>query len=308
MPVLRRHLQERKTAPAAASTSSAFSVASGLLPQCANPKCSSGWIKLWRSRQVPVLEGKWACSEACMQVLVRIAVTREAVDQITEALIHQHRIPLGLMLLSRGVITQPQLKKALAAQKKEGEGRLGEWLVRQKAASEDDVVRALSSQWNCPVLSPEPHDPALLAGSFPRLMVDSFGAVPLRLAGRQLLYVAFEDRIDRCLVLAVERMLGLRVEPCVMRESEFRLVRQQMLRAQFPKTRLLEAVNVRGVVHAFTSMIEERKAVRSQIVRVGDAFWLRTWIRTAQQDQAILPGIDEVEDMVCSLQSATDVA
>jgi hypothetical protein len=213
---------------------------------------------------------------------------------------HQHRVPLGLVLLSRGVITPQQLRKALAAQKKAGEGRLGEWLVRQKAAGEEDVARALSAQWNCPVLAAEPHDPAAMASTFPRVMMDAFGAVPLRVAGRRLLYVAFEDKIDRCLVLAAERMLGLKVEAGVMRETEFRGLRQQMLRAQFPKTRLLEAANIRGVVHAFTAMIEERKAVRAQIVRVQDFFWLRVWHKPGQS-QDVLSSVEEVEDMVCTL-------
>ena len=275
--------------------------ASGLLPHCGNTKCGSGWMKLWRSRQVPVLEGKWACSQACMWELVHNAVLREAADQNAQRTIHQHRMPLGLVMFSRGWITQLQLRKALAAQKKAGEGRLGEWLVRQKAASEEDVARALSAQWNCPMLGAEAHDPAQMASAFPRIMIDTFAVLPLRLAGRQLLYVAFEDRIDRCLVLAVERMLGLKVEAGVMRESEFAGLRQQVLRAQFPKIRLLEAANMRGVVHAFTALIEERKAVRSQIVRVQDFFWLRIWSRSAQQSQGSLPGVEEVEDMVCTL-------
>jgi hypothetical protein len=278
--------------------------ASALLPHCGNAKCRSGWMKLWRSRQSPVLEGKWACSQACMQEIAKAAILREAKEhnsQGPQKAAHQHRIPLGLVLLSRGVITQEQLRKALEAQKQAGTGRLGEWLIRQKAVDEEQITRALSAQWNCPVLMGTPHDPVAMAPAFPRLLVDSFGAVPLRLAGRELLYVAFEDRIDRCLALAVERMLGLRVEAGVLRESEFRRVQQDLLRAPFPKTRLLEAANMRGLIHAVTAMIEERKAVHSQIVRVYDYFWLRIW-RNPRGSRA-LPAAEDVEDMVCSLAS-----
>jgi len=281
---------------------------SALLPQCGNVKCRSGWMKLWRSRQSPVLEGKWACSQDCMQEIVLTAVLREAAEansHSAQKAAHQHRVPLGLVLLSRGVITQEQLRKALEAQRKAGAGRLGEWLIRQKAADEQQVTRALSAQWNCPVLTGTPHDPALMASAFPRLLIDSAGAVPLRLAGRELLYVAFEDKIDRCLVLAVEQMLGMKVEAGVLRESDFRRVQQDALRASFPKTRLLEAVSMRGLVHAITSMIEERKAVRSQIVRVHDYYWLRIWRNPpVTGDRRILPAVEDVEDLVCSIAAS----
>lgn len=265
-------------------------------------------MKLWRSRQSPVLEGNWACSAACMQEIVRAAILREAGElssHSSQKVAHQHRVPMGLVLLSRGIITQEQLRKSLEAQKKAGTGRLGEWLIRQNAADEEQVTRALSAQWNCPVLTGAPHDPALMASAFPRLLIDSVGAVPLRLAGRELLYVAFEDKIDRCLVLAVEQMLGLKVEAGVLRESDFRHVQQDALRAAFPKTRLLEAANMRGLVHAITSMIEERKAVRSQIVRVHDYYWLRIWRNPpVTGDRRVLPAVEDVEDLVCSIAAS----
>ena len=258
-------------------------------------------MKLWRHRQVPVLEGKWACSKECMWEMTHRAVLGET-DQDTAIVHYRHRVPLGLLLLSRGTITQAQLRRALAAQKKAGEGRLGEWLVRQQSAKEDDIARVLSAQWNCPVLAAAPHDSAAMANVFPRILIDTFGVVPLRVAGKHLLYVAFEDRIDRSLVLAAERMLGLKVEAGVMRDAEYHNARQQMMRAQFPKTRLLAAENIRGMVHAFTALIEERKAVRSQIVRVHDYFWLRIW-RENSENWHPSRSTEEVEDMVCTLAS-----
>lgn len=277
---------------------------SELLPQCGNRKCRSGWMKLWRGRQGPVLDGEWACSPACMWEIAQAAVLREAGEPNTSRPGHQHRVPIGLVLLSRGVITQEQLRKALDAQRKERAGKLGEWLVRQKAIDEAHVARALSAQWNCPVLAGGPYNPVAMAPAFPRLLIDSLGAVPLRTAGREILYVAFEDKIDRCLVLAIERMLGLKVEAGVLRDAEFAQARQAILRAPFPKTRLLEVANMRGLVHAVTTELEERKPSGSRILRVGDHFWLRIWRRAAASEgRNVLPAAEDVEDLVCSLAS-----
>lgn len=275
-----------------------------LLPQCGNRKCGSGWMKLWRGRQGPVLDGEWACSPACMWEIAQAAILREAGEPNASRPGHQHRVPIGLVLLSRGVITQEQLRKALDAQRKERAGKLGEWLVRQKAIDEAHVARALSAQWNCPVLAGGPYNPAAMAPAFPRLLIDSLRAVPLRTAGREILYVAFEDKIDRCLALAIERMLGLKVEAGVLRDAEFAQARQAILRAPFPKTRLLEVANMRGLVHAVTTELEERKPSRSRILRVGDYFWLRIWRRAAGSDgPSVLPAAEDVEDLVCSLAS-----
>jgi hypothetical protein len=236
-----------------------------------------------------------------MQEMVREAIRRES-EGNSQRTFHQHRIPLGLILLSRGIITQEQLRKALEAQRRAGTGRLGEWLIRHKAADDSHIARALSAQWNCPALASMPHDPAAMASAFPRLLIDTFGIVPLRMAGRKLLYVAFKDRVDRCLVLAGERMSGLKVEPGVLRDSEFYHAHAEALRTQFPKTRLLEAANARGLAHAFTAMIEERKPLHSQIVRIHDYYWLRLWRNSIPvEDAPRLPAMDEVEDMICSV-------
>ena len=74
------------------------------------------------------------------------------------------------------------------------------------------MTRALGLQWSCPVLGLEYHDAEALTVLLPRLFVDAFGALPLRVAAGRLLYLGFEDRLDPVVALAVERMSGLRVE------------------------------------------------------------------------------------------------
>ncbi len=134
---------------------------------------------------------------------------------------HRHRIPLGLVMLEQGWITSGQLRQALDAQRVAGAGRLGHWLVRQQGVSEQLVTRALGLQWSCPVLPLEFHDAEALTVLVPRLFVDAFGALPLRVAAGRLLYLGFEDRLDPVVALAVERMSGLRVESGLVQESLF---------------------------------------------------------------------------------------
>jgi hypothetical protein len=268
------------------------------LETCANPHCRSGWLHLWRNRSTPVFEGGWNCSAACTRARVTAAVRREMEGRVTAPEPHRHRIPLGLTMLEQGWITADQLRGALEAQKAAGGGRLGHWLVRKFGVSEKLVTRALSLQWSCPVLALDYHDAEALTGLLPRLFVDAFGALPLRVAAGKLLYLGFEDRLDPVLALAIERMTGLRVESGVVQGSLFGPAHTRMLGAKFPRVELIEASSEVGAVHAVTKAIEKARPVGARLVRVHDCLWLRMNLR---EPGGPLPELSLVEDLICSI-------
>ncbi len=185
-------------------------VHAGIFSTCSNPRCGSGWLRLWRHRETPVFEGGWCCSPGCTAARVAAALAREMDGRGSARESHRHRIPLGLAMLEQGWITPSDLRAALAAQRAAGGGRLGGWLVRQQSVNEDLVTRALGLQWGCPVLGMEFHNPEGLTALVPRLFVDAFGALPLRVAAGKILYMGFEDHLDPALALAVERVSGFR--------------------------------------------------------------------------------------------------
>jgi hypothetical protein len=270
----------------------------GLFETCANPGCSSGWLHLWRSRSAPVFEGGWSCSATCTASCLEAAVGRELEGRGSAQESHRHRIPLGLVMLEQGWITSGQLRQALDAQKGAGGGRLGLWLVRQQGVSEQLVTRALGLQWSCPVLPLEFHDAEALTVLMPRLFVDAFGALPLRVAAGKLLYLGFEDRLDPVVALAVERMSGLRVESGLVQGSLFRPAQTRMLKQKFPAVELFEASSQPAAVHVLTKAVERLRPVESKLVRVHDCLWLRMW-RRGQSGPLPKPG--SVQDLICSI-------
>jgi hypothetical protein len=190
------------------------------------------------------------------------------------------------------------LRQALDAQKVGGAGRLGHWLVRQQGVSEQLVTRALGLQWSCPVLPLEFHDAEALSVLIPRLFVDAFGALPLRVAAGKLLYMGFDERLDSVLALAVERMTGLRVESGLVEGGRFRVAHTRMLRAAFPTVELIEAASEPALVHALAKAIERTRPVESRLVRVHDCLWLRMWRRP---QVGPLPERESVYDLICSI-------
>ncbi|HUA99567.1 MAG TPA: hypothetical protein VMA34_14650 [Terracidiphilus sp.] len=251
----------------------------GLFESCANPACRSGWLHLWRRRSAPVFEGGWCCSAECTRARIEAAVRREMDGRAGVPVVRGHRVPLGLLMLEQGWITQAQLRQALEAQKAGRRGRLGDWLVRQQVVSEQTVTRALGLQWSCPVLGLDAHAHDGLTVVMPRLFVDAFGALPLRLAAGCILYLGFEDRLDPALALALERMTGLRVESGMVCGSQFRAAHERMLAARFPAVELIEAVSEQALAQALVRAVERARPVASRLVRVHDCLWLRMWLR-----------------------------
>ena len=272
----------------------------GFLTTCANPECGSGWLKLWRSRAAPVFEGGWCCSPSCMKVRVESALRRELDARTMAQENHRHRIPLGLAMLEQGWIDGVQLRRALEAQRAAGGGRLGQWLVRHEGVSEQLVTRALGLQWSCPVLGVEFHDAEGLTALVPRLFVDAFGALPLRVAAARILYLGFEDRLDPVLALGVERMSGLRVESGLVQGSLFRAAHTRMLGARYPQVELIEASSDGVLASAFVKALERARPVASRLVRVHDCFWLRMWLKP---ESGPLPEPESIRDLIGSVCS-----
>jgi len=269
----------------------------GIFETCANPGCRTGWLHLLRSRTAPVFEEGWSCSAGCTSARVAFAVRRELNGRAVAPEPHRHRIPLGLVMLEQGWITSGQLRQALGAQKAAGAGRLGHWLVRQQGVREQLVTRALGLQWSCPVLPLELQDADALSSLVPRLFVDAFGALPLRIAAGKLLYLGFEDRLDPVLALAIERITGLRVESGLVQGSLFRQAHARMLGAKFPPAELIESGGEPSLVQAFSRAIERVRPANARLVRVHDCLWLRMWLTSGKG----APGSASVRDLIASI-------
>jgi hypothetical protein len=290
-----------------AAEQAAQPTARGIFSACANPRCATGWLRLWRSRRTPGFESRWACSAECMGELVSAALRREMDRGGTGP--HANRLPIGLMLLERGRITADELRAALEEQRRasgesvageNGEARrLGEWLVARGVLDETALTRALGAQWSCPVLPLDAFSPEETASALPRFLAEAAGALPLRVAGGKLLYLAFSGGIDRGLTAALGPMTGLQVVAGIAPDSEFHRSLRNYLEAPAPRARFLEAGSSGLLARALTKLVESEKPVEARLRRVHGWFWLRMWRRLPAP--AGLPGRGEVDDTICAV-------
>jgi general secretion pathway protein E len=123
---------------------------------------------------------------------------------------------LGQILLRSTGLTPQQLERALEVQEEEG-GRLGEILVRQHAATEEEVLKALAEQLDLPYLGefkPESCDPEL-ALKVPINFAKQHRFMPIKRSGRSV-EVAVADPLDVHALDDIQRALGADLAPVIV--------------------------------------------------------------------------------------------
>ncbi len=126
----------------------------------------------------------------------------------------------GDLLVSDGLITQPQIDQALSEQKRTGE-KLGEILVRLRLITEDRLVHFLSRHYGIPeVAFPERIAPETIA-VIPSRIARKYGVVPI---GRTLgsVTLAVGDPTNLSALDDVAFMTGLKVVPTIAPPSIIR--------------------------------------------------------------------------------------
>ncbi len=191
---------------------------------CQNPNCpNTGRLRRFfrrRHTEGVLLQGRWYCGLDCFEQAIA-NVSSGLLRLPDEPLQRPHRVPIGLLLLGRGLITDTQLKTALKAQREHGIDRLGRWLIRLGIASAQSVSAALAVQWGCGVF-PLEGDQRYRECSrmLPLALLESCRMIPVHyLPASQLLFMAFSEDIDHTALYSIERLLGGRTEPCIVTES-----------------------------------------------------------------------------------------
>ena len=222
---------------------------------CTDPQCPSAqrrWRGLLRRNEGIWLHEAWYCCQACFEHSARAEIERLLATAASGRPNHQ-RLPLGLLMLERGMITEQQLKTALEAQRCAGQGRIGDWLRQIGAADERMLTSALGQQWSCPVFAGNGLAPA---GLVPLQLNECYRMLPVRWAPAQRrLWVAFAGNVDYRVLHAIEGIVECRTEPCVIPEGAFQ--------------RHLEALRLRT---AGDEIVFNGLAAASEMVRVISAY------------------------------------
>ena len=186
-----------------------------------------------------------------------------------------HRVPLGLLMLSRGDLDSGQLRQALHAQRESGSGRIGEWIEKLGYAREHQVISALATQWACPVLRRLPARAADCG--VPYQLLKQFNMVPVHFAPiTRMLHVAFSGDIEHAALLAIEQMLECKTAPCLVSPAALAIVLGRMDEEERKSEKVFEGPRPpEEMTRIISSYAARLGAEQVRSVVCGDYVWVR---------------------------------
>ncbi len=141
------------------------------------------------------------------------------------------KLRLGEVLIANGLLTQEQLKEAIARQKQTGK-RLGSILVEMRVVTERDITEVLSKQLNVPFIDLSNYlvDPAI-AKLIPEHIAERHQLIPINKVGNKLT-VAMVDPLNILAIDDIALMTGLQVKTVVATPSDVQKALQEAYGAQ----------------------------------------------------------------------------
>ena len=140
------------------------------------------------------------------------------------------RKPLGQLLLSRGIVKQEHLERALEEQKRSNHQKLlGEVLIELRFCSEDQITEALAEAYGVPYarISPKIADPKVIE-LLPKEFLDKHSVLPLYLV-QGVLTVAVPEPANVFLIEEIERLAGYPVQVVAATQHDIRATIQAYL-------------------------------------------------------------------------------
>lgn len=244
---------------------------------CSLPGCPTrrSWWHLRRRVHGMPIDGAWYCSAGCAEAALAAEI-REVPAPYRSAR-RVHRLPLGLMLVSSGLISPEQLRLALDAQHNAGRGRLGEWLLELNLATELQVTEALGRQWGCGHLKTAPALTERLRALIPLPLLQSLQMIPAEFSvPTNTLRLAFGGQIDRGVVGGLETMLECAVRPCIVSSSTCLSLLQELERLRRARDIVFEVLSDAGeIAHIVVAYADRIGAQSIRRTRMGRYFWVR---------------------------------
>ncbi len=166
-----------------------------------------------------MLGDTWYCSYRCLAPAVEQRVQHLLFAESPRTS-NPPRTPLGLMLVSRGIISSEQLRTITSEGQSTGI-ELGALLAARGLVTDKQLAAARSDQWGYPIFSVPSHG-APATFRLPSAIGRIFSLVPLHyVPSTNKLLVGFVNAIEYGPLYAIEQLTGCKTQPCFVTQSDF---------------------------------------------------------------------------------------
>ena len=242
---------------------------------CTRPNCGR-WLtqRHFETRKVGVtFGGEWYCSYRCVATELERTLGK-MMGRTSPSSKHSFRMPLGLTLVSRGYLTEEQLKTANEKQKTDGQ-EFSDVLLSLKYIDEKKLTSVRAAQWGCAVFSVPDYveSPAI---SLPRELMKRYFMVPLQYAkNSKRISIGFANKLEYGALYAVEQMTGCKATPFLITAKDF----ERCLELPAPESSSEQLFETRPapaeIRHTICTAGAEMDAEEVSVVRCGDYLWAR---------------------------------
>lgn len=244
---------------------------------CGNPQCSPArraWRRFSRTAGTVLLQGRRYCFPDCFEIELRTMFERLQSPPLQRGPASR-RIPLGLLMLSRGDLTSAQLRTALETRQGEKLLRIGDCLQRLGFADERQITAALAIQWSCPVLKSIPA--ALRTYDIPVHLLTRRAMLPIQMVpSTRTLHIAFASEVHYPALVAVEQMLECRTEPCLATPSQITQALNELANESRASEKVFPGLQTAEEATAIAANYAARMRVTdARLASCGDLVWVR---------------------------------
>ena len=226
------------------------------------------------------MRSNWYCSSRCFT-----SVAEQEISSLMRSTFCRTdptpRMPLGLSLVSRGLLDENQFRRIARKQKATGM-EFADLLIQDGVISEEQLTSARAALWGCPVFE-VPNFPAPVDVSIPQRLVDAHEAVPLHyVRGTKTLLMGFLHSVEYGFLYAVETVVGCKTQACFVSPSGFQLGCEQR-RRQLESGEVVRAMEVSidnaygagDMARTLCKMSVEFEADEAVVSKCKDYVWAR---------------------------------
>ena len=255
---------------------------------CCGESCASRnslWTRAGRRDGIRIAN-KWYCSPECFEPAAEKQIAELCAAPVRPGQGQKSRIPLGLILYSRGVLTKDQLQNVLDRHKESG-ANVGDAAQQLGFATAEQVTAAVASQWSFPVF-PLGDQSVVLPVRIPRVLLELYSILPVHLVeqGRRLL-IGFVNGVQYQILYTIEHMTTYTVEPCFITAQDYE--RQLSLPSPAPRDDehlFEETMSFTEMARITRSYAVQLGAVQARLGKCRNFVWVR--ICGGKQDMDLL--------------------
>lgn len=258
-----------------------------LAPKCANSNCrTKSFLQAFAKRNHGMsINGKWYCGSNCFEQALKGTITEMVTFAGKPAKARTARLPLGLTLLQRGVLSPDQLKTALEQHKSTGLN-FGDVVQQLGFATAEQVTAGVAAQWACPVF-PIGDRRLELGIRIPRRFLELYEMLPVHYAETERrLLIGFVSGVHHQVLYTIGQMTSCTVAPCFISSGEY------ALHLNSPSTPFLgedelvfeQVMDPAEMARITANYVAQLGAEKMRVGKCHDHLWTRIWGRKREMD------------------------